>query len=80
MLARLADFSFQVPVNVELDKQGRINIPTPLMEYGKLEKECIVLGVSIVSKFGASRSWEEYFNASEDSFAEIAENMIEFDI
>ena len=29
----------------EYDKQGRINIPNPLIEFAKLEKDCIIIGV-----------------------------------
>lgn len=73
-------FFFSGASECELDKQGRINIPAPLMEYGKLEKECVVLGVSNRIEIWSKQIWDEYFKASEDSFAEIAENMIGFDI
>ena len=38
-------FFFSGATEVELDKQGRVNIPTTLISYAKLEKECIILGV-----------------------------------
>jgi MraZ protein len=73
-------FFFSGATECELDKQGRINIASPLMQYAKLEKECIVLGVSNRIEIWSKSLWEEYFSESEDSFAEIAENMIGFDI
>lgn len=73
-------FFFSGATESELDKQGRINIPTPLLQYAKLEKECVVLGVSNRIEIWSKGIWEDYFSQSEDSFAEIAENMIGFDI
>ncbi|MEH7110823.1 division/cell wall cluster transcriptional repressor MraZ [Neobacillus niacini] len=73
-------FFFSGATESELDKQGRINIPAPLLQYAKLEKECVVLGVSNRIEIWGKQIWEDYFSQSEDSFAEIAENMIGFDI
>ncbi|MCT2538067.1 division/cell wall cluster transcriptional repressor MraZ [Aquibacillus koreensis] len=73
-------FFFSGAVECEVDKQGRINIPAPLRKYAFLEKECVVIGVSNRIEFWANSEWENYFDASEESFAEIAENMLDFDI
>lgn len=74
-----ARFFFSGATEVEIDKQGRINIPSTLATYAKLEKECVVLGVSSKIEIWAKDSWESYFNEAEDSFNEIAENLIGFD-
>lgn len=73
-------FFFSGATECELDKQGRINIATPLVNYAKLEKECVILGVSNRIEIWSKDIWNEYFSESADSFAEIAENMIGFDI
>jgi MraZ protein len=73
-------FFFSGATESELDKQGRINIPAPLLQYAKLEKECVILGVSNRIEIWSKEIWEDYFSQSEESFAEIAENMIGFDI
>ncbi|MBS4217848.1 MULTISPECIES: division/cell wall cluster transcriptional repressor MraZ [Bacillaceae] len=73
-------FFFSGAVECELDKQGRINLPTPLLGYAKLIKECVILGVSNRIEIWSKDIWEDYFAKSEESFAEIAENMIDFDI
>jgi MraZ protein len=73
-------FFFSGATESELDKQGRINIPAPLLSYAKLEKECVILGVSNRIEIWSKPIWEDYFAESEESFAEIAENMIGFDI
>ncbi|MBN8234345.1 division/cell wall cluster transcriptional repressor MraZ [Halobacillus kuroshimensis] len=73
-------FFFSGAVECEVDKQGRINIPAPLRKYASLEKECVVIGVSNRIEFWSHDEWESYFDASEESFSEIAENMLDFDI
>lgn len=72
-------FFFSGAVECELDKQGRINIPAPLRKYAEMEKECAVIGVSNRVEFWAADKWNTFVDESEDSFAEIAENMIDFD-
>ena len=73
-------FFFSGATECEIDKQGRINVASPLFQYAQLEKECVILGVSNRIEIWDKQEWENYFSESEDSFAEIAENMIGFDI
>jgi len=73
-------FFFSGAVECEVDKQGRINIPQPLRTYAALEKECVVIGVSNRVELWSKTIWEDYFNDSEASFAEIAENLMDLDI
>ncbi|MBT2581851.1 division/cell wall cluster transcriptional repressor MraZ [Planococcus sp. ISL-109] len=72
-------FFFSGAQEVELDKQGRVNIPATLLTYAKIEKECVILGVSNRFEIWAKDSWEAYFVESEESFNEIAENLTDFD-
>ncbi|WP_332648135.1 division/cell wall cluster transcriptional repressor MraZ [Lysinibacillus sp. 54212] len=74
-----ARFFFSGATEVEIDKQGRINIPATLIQHANIAKECIVLGVSNRIEIWARDAWEDYFKESEESFNEIAENMIGFD-
>jgi MraZ protein len=73
-------FFFSGAVECEVDKQGRINIPQALRTYASLEKECVVIGVSDRIEIWANESWQTYVDESEESFAEIAENLMDFDI
>lgn len=73
-------FFFSGAAECEVDKQGRVNIASPLRDYAQLEKECVVIGVSNRFEIWSKSNWEAYFAASEGSFAEIAESMIDFDI
>ena len=73
-------FFFSGAVECEVDKQGRINIPQPLRKYSKIEKECIVIGVSNRVEVWAKDTWDDYVSDSEESFEELAENLMDFDI
>lgn len=73
-------FFFSGAVECEVDKQGRINIPQPLRTYASLDKECVVIGVSNRLELWQADLWDTYMTESEESFAEIAENLLDFDI
>ena len=71
---------FSGAVTVEIDKQGRINIPQNLREYARLLKDCTVIGVSSRIEIWDSAAWEDFYTESEDNFEEIAEDLIDFDL
>ncbi|MED3646121.1 division/cell wall cluster transcriptional repressor MraZ [Halalkalibacterium halodurans] len=73
-------FFFSGATECELDKQGRVNIASPLREFAQLKKECVVIGVSNRVEIWSKELWEEYFAESEESFSEIAENIVDFDL
>ncbi len=74
-----ARFFFSGATECEIDKQGRINIPQSLLQYSKIEKETVIVGVSNRIEIWSKTIWEEYFAQSEESFNEIAENLVDFD-
>jgi len=59
----------------EYDKQGRINIPKPLVDYASLEKECIIIGVDEKLEIWSKGRWEEFIATNEDNFSEIADSL-----
>lgn len=65
---------------VEIDKQGRINIPQNLREYAGLTKDCTVIGVSSRIEIWDSAAWEDFYTESENNFEDIAEDLIDFDL
>ena len=73
-------FFFSGASECEADKQGRINLSVPLMNYAQLEKECVIIGVSNRIEVWAKRNWETYLHEQENSFAELAENILDFDL
>lgn len=72
-------FFFSGATECEWDKQGRVNLPANLRQYAKLEKDCVVLGVSNRVEIWSKDIWEQYFQQSEDTFNEIAEKLVDFD-
>ncbi|MGF6352655.1 MraZ protein [Paenibacillus sp. 4624] len=71
-------FFFSGATECELDKQGRVNLPGNLREYAKLDKDCVVLGVSTRVEIWSKGIWESYFNQSEEAFNDIAEKLVDF--
>lgn len=63
----------------EIDKQGRINIPNNLLEYAKIEKECIIIGVLDRLEIWNSAIYQKMMNNNYDKFSDIAENLFEGD-
>ncbi len=71
-------FFFSGATECELDKQGRVNLPNNLIEHAKLDKDCVVIGVSNRVEIWSKPIWENYFQESEESFNEIAEKLVDF--
>lgn len=71
-------FFYSAAAEVEIDKQGRINVPSTLVDYANLEKECLVLGVSDRIEIWSKVRWESVSSEIEESFEEIAEDMLDF--
>lgn len=72
-------FFFSGATECELDKQGRVNIPNNLVDHAKLDKDCIIIGVSSRVEIWSKVIWNDYASQSEDSFNEIAEKLVDFD-
>lgn len=73
-------FFFSGATEVEVDKQGRAHLPANLRKYAKLTKECVVIGVSNRVEIWSNDVWEDYFAQSEESFNDIAEKIVDFDL
>ncbi len=71
---------FSGATEVEVDKQGRINIPTNLREYADLTKECTVIGVSHRIEIWSTEKWDSFYEESESHYEDIAEELIDFDL
>ncbi|MCT8976080.1 division/cell wall cluster transcriptional repressor MraZ [Clostridium sp. CX1] len=74
-----ARFFFSGANEMELDKQSRALIPQSLLEYGKIKKEIVSIGVSNRVEIWSKESWEEYNNSNID-YDDIAEQMSELGI
>lgn len=63
----------------EFDKQGRINITSPLVRYADLIKECVIIGANDRLEIWSEDSWCNFFEENEDGLADIAENLFKAD-
>ena len=61
--------------NVELDKQGRVNISKPLIDYASLLKDCVIIGTGDRLEVWSQESWKSFFDSTKDSMSDIAENL-----
>ena len=61
--------------NVELDKQGRVNISKPLIDYANLLKDCVIIGTGDRLEVWSQESWDSFFDSTKDSMSDIAENL-----
>jgi MraZ protein len=68
---------FSGAVEVIPDKQGRFIIPPYLKNYAEIKKDAIVIGISNRIEIWDSETWRTFYANCNESFEQIAENMIE---
>lgn len=74
-------FLFSGAAECEMDKQGRINLPANLREFALIDKDAVVIGgVSSRIEIWSKEQWESYVGAAEESFEDIAENIVDLGI
>lgn len=59
----------------QFDKQGRIVITTPLLEYAKIEKDCVIIGTGERLEIWSENAWNNFFNEASTNMSDIAENL-----
>ena len=59
----------------EYDKQGRINIPSALINYAKLNRECIIVGVFDRLEIWSKESWNNFIETNSDNLSDIADSL-----
>ncbi len=64
---------------VEFDKQGRVGISAPLINYANLMKDCVIVGVNDRLEIWSKEDWEKFFAENSDSLSDISENLFTID-
>ncbi|MDD2469502.1 MAG: division/cell wall cluster transcriptional repressor MraZ [Bacilli bacterium] len=64
----------------EFDKQGRINITSPLAGYADLTKECVIIGVNDRLEIWSKQRFEEFFKVNEENLSDVAENLFDTEL
>ena len=59
------------------DKQGRIALPVPLVNYAKLKKECVIIGVNDRLEIWAEDSFNEFFSENEENISDLTEDLFD---
>ncbi len=59
------------------DKQGRVLINAPLINYANIKKECVIIGVGDRIEIWSKDNWEKFFNEKSDELSDIAENLFD---
>ena len=66
-------------VVLEYDKQGRINIPSPLVNYAELKRECIIVGVFDRLEIWSKEKWDIFINDNSANLSETLDKLFETD-
>jgi len=65
----------------EFDRQGRINLPSSLICYADLKKECTIIGVNDRLEIWATDKFDSLIEDNLAAISDVAENLFEgFDI
>lgn len=59
----------------EFDKQGRVNITSPLISYADISKECVVIGAGDRLEIWSLENWNSFFESASTNMSDIAENL-----
>jgi MraZ protein len=73
-------FFFAGACECELDKQGRIVMPTNLKDYAKIDKELVIIGVSTRIEIWSRDEWNKFNSDANISYEDVAERMSQLGI
>lgn len=59
----------------EFDKQGRVNVTSPLVSYANLLKDCVVIGTGDRLEIWSLENWDQFFESASSNMSDIAENL-----
>jgi MraZ protein len=68
---------FSGAIEAAIDKQGRILIPKYLKDYAQIRRDVMVVGVSNRFEVWDESLWNEYYNNTQSSFEDIAEDLFD---
>ncbi|MBF0479600.1 MAG: division/cell wall cluster transcriptional repressor MraZ [Candidatus Omnitrophica bacterium] len=68
---------FSGAVDTIPDKQGRFIVPQYLKDYAAIDKDTVLIGVSNRIEIWDRKTWDTFYAASNESFEQIAESMID---
>ena len=66
---------FSGATDCEFDRQGRINIISPMVEYADITKECVIIGANDRLEVWSFNNWNDFINENQDKIEDIAEDL-----
>ena len=64
-------------VECEFDRQGRINITSPLVSYAGLKTKCVIIGVNDHLEIWDEDAFNKFLDDNSSSLEDIAENLFD---
>lgn len=61
----------------EYDKQGRINIPSPLISYANLKKECVIVGVYDRLEIWSREDWDDFIKNNSSNLSDTLDSLFQ---
>ena len=66
---------FSGATECEVDRQGRINITSPLIGHADLNKECVIIGANDRIEIWSKEQWDKFMDVNSEKLEDIAENL-----
>ena len=66
---------FSGAAQIEVDRQGRINITSPLIDNAGLTKECVIIGANDRIEIWSKDEWDKFLDVNSEKLEDIAENL-----
>ena len=67
---------FSGATEVSPDGLGRILVPKTLKEFAQIKEDVVIVGVSNRIEVWSKEKWREFYEASRQSFEEVAERVL----
>ena len=64
-------------VSSTFDKQGRIKITSPLLDYASIDKECVVIGVNDRLEIWSKDKWNSFMDVTTENMSDLADHLFE---
>ncbi|KRM58524.1 division/cell wall cluster transcriptional repressor MraZ [Secundilactobacillus malefermentans] len=73
-------FFYSAATACQFDKQGRINLPSQLINHAEIKKQCVIVGVANRFEIWSEDRWNDFSETAEENYDDIAENLVDFDL
>ncbi len=64
-------------IECQTDKQGRVALPLPLVNYANLKNKCVVIGVNDRLEIWSEDAFDEFFKENEANISDLAESLFD---